>query len=343
MAIRSDGGPQFRSEEFNDWCRAMAIKHETSSSYYPQSNGLAEAGVKATKYLLAKCLHTGEDFNAALLEYRNTPRADGYSPAQMFFGRRQRTRLPTLDAHHEPVDSAAAAYAREQTMLEAKEYFDRRAKPLQPLQPGALVWVQDPHTKRWTDTAAVVEARESGASYIIESLDTGRQSIRNRTHIRPKMGTVECAIAATNEVREEKEEFQPRRSERLAAKARGIAQFPLERQATTSTASSVRTSQWCSTPTTSTRTAMTSTSATTRAIASSATRVEGSTSSRSTSGPWATPQAPSSSWSCLPSSSTSVSASTRPGPSAGATATASCEPSSGAYAGSYRAEGPDLW
>ena len=96
MVIRSDGGPQFRSEEFEKFCASMHIKQELSSSYNPQSNGLAEAAVKQTKHLLAKCLYTGEDFNAALLEYRNTPRADGYSPAQMFFGRRQRTRLPTL-------------------------------------------------------------------------------------------------------------------------------------------------------------------------------------------------------------------------------------------------------
>ena len=38
VVIRSDGGPQFRSG-FDAWCKKMAIRHELSSSYNPQSNG----------------------------------------------------------------------------------------------------------------------------------------------------------------------------------------------------------------------------------------------------------------------------------------------------------------
>ena len=45
LVIRSDGGPQFRSG-FDGWCKMMAIKHELSSSYNPQSNGHAEQAVK---------------------------------------------------------------------------------------------------------------------------------------------------------------------------------------------------------------------------------------------------------------------------------------------------------
>ena len=52
--IRSDGGPQFRSE-FNDFCKSFYIDHELSSPYHPESNGLAEAAVKNAKNLLKKC------------------------------------------------------------------------------------------------------------------------------------------------------------------------------------------------------------------------------------------------------------------------------------------------
>ena len=44
VVIRSGGGPQFRSE-LDAWCKKMAIKHELSSSYNPQSNGHAEQAV----------------------------------------------------------------------------------------------------------------------------------------------------------------------------------------------------------------------------------------------------------------------------------------------------------
>ena len=94
-AIRSDNGPQFRSE-FDAFCRDKGIKHETSSPYYPRSNGLAEAAVKTTKHLLATTKEAGESFVDALVAFRMTPRADGVSPAQLFLGRRPRGHLPTL-------------------------------------------------------------------------------------------------------------------------------------------------------------------------------------------------------------------------------------------------------
>ena len=48
--IRTDGGPQFRSE-FKEFCTAHGITHELSSPYNPESNGLAEAAVKSLKGL----------------------------------------------------------------------------------------------------------------------------------------------------------------------------------------------------------------------------------------------------------------------------------------------------
>ena len=46
--IRTDGGPQFRSE-FDDFCKSFYIFHELSFPYHPESNGLAEAAVKNAK------------------------------------------------------------------------------------------------------------------------------------------------------------------------------------------------------------------------------------------------------------------------------------------------------
>ena len=93
--IRSDNGPQFGTK-FAQLCQAHGIKHETSSPYCPASNGLAEAAVKSVKFLLNKCLQSGENFADALLEWRIVPRTDGVSPAQAFLGRRQRTTLPYI-------------------------------------------------------------------------------------------------------------------------------------------------------------------------------------------------------------------------------------------------------
>ena len=101
--IRSDGGPQFRNT-FNEFCEQHNIKHELSSPYNAPSNGHAEAAVKSMKYLLTKCDGIWGKFRPALHEWRNTPRADGISPAQLMFGRRQRTTLPVLNKAYNTVE-----------------------------------------------------------------------------------------------------------------------------------------------------------------------------------------------------------------------------------------------
>ena len=53
LRLRSDGGPQFRSE-FADWCQEQGIEHELASPDHHESNGHAESAVKAMKHLLAK-------------------------------------------------------------------------------------------------------------------------------------------------------------------------------------------------------------------------------------------------------------------------------------------------
>ena len=52
LVIRSDNGPQFRSE-FSYFCQAHGIMHELSSPYNPESNGLAKAAVKKHEELSA--------------------------------------------------------------------------------------------------------------------------------------------------------------------------------------------------------------------------------------------------------------------------------------------------
>jgi hypothetical protein len=76
------------------------------------------------KSLLQKCLDAKEDFYLALSEWRNVPRADGFSPAQMFLSRRQRGRLPTLPCISAPIDQEQAALSRQRSRESSKSYFD---------------------------------------------------------------------------------------------------------------------------------------------------------------------------------------------------------------------------
>ena len=81
--IVSDNGPQFGSEVFADFVRRRDIVHRTSSQRYAQANGEAERAVQTFKSLAAK----SNNVDMALCAYRDSPLQNGYSPAQLMFGR----------------------------------------------------------------------------------------------------------------------------------------------------------------------------------------------------------------------------------------------------------------
>ena len=103
VRLRNDGRSQFTSREFASFLDRWRVWHVISSPHYPQSNGHAEAAVKAVKHLIMKVAPSGnidcEEFHRALYEHRNTPTHTERSPAQVLYGHPLRTCVP---AHPEP-------------------------------------------------------------------------------------------------------------------------------------------------------------------------------------------------------------------------------------------------
>ena len=110
------GGPQFLSE-FKTWCQNNNNDNETSSPYNPKANRLAESAVKNVKHLLLKYKSTREDPGKSLYLWQNIPHADGYSPAQLLFGRCQFTSLPAMPCAYDFYDIEAAQASRDKVVL----------------------------------------------------------------------------------------------------------------------------------------------------------------------------------------------------------------------------------
>jgi len=179
VSIRTDGGPQFRGP-FDEWCQENGIIHQLSSPYNPQSNGQAEAGVKTAKRLVQKLDANMRQFSMHLFSWRNTPRPDGLAPADLFFGRRQRSTLPSAV----PPPISPPVPEREKASLAAKQRHDSHSRLLSPLLPGTRVHVQTPAGPWGEEEATVVAARRpDGLSYTVKIGD--KEVIRNRRYLRP--------------------------------------------------------------------------------------------------------------------------------------------------------------
>ena len=190
-SLRSDGGPQFLSE-FKTWCQINNIDHETSSPYNPKANGLAESAVKNVKHLLLKCKSTGEDPGKSLYLWRNIPRADGYSPAQLLFGRRQFTSLPAMPCAFDFYDIKAAQASRDKVFNSHLVHHDQNTGFLPDFLPGDSVVIQDSKSGDWNQRGVIISARRSGQSYDVRA--DGRTFIRSRRFLRKDPNPV---VAAT--------------------------------------------------------------------------------------------------------------------------------------------------
>ena len=185
----SDNGPQFTAKEFKAITQQWGFHHQTSTPYYPQSYGKAEAAVKSMKKII-KTAWNGRflDTNKlcrALLQYRNTlSRKDGLSPAQKLYGHPIQDILPAHSRSFSPEwqHSTAEATDHANTTLENnRQYYNSSAHPLPEIKVGTNVAVQDPQTK-WWDTYGIVTAIGPQHQYHIKTQKEGTL-IRNRRFI----------------------------------------------------------------------------------------------------------------------------------------------------------------
>ena len=101
LQIFSDNGPQFASQEFQDFCQKHGIKSCKSSPWHPASNGKAEHLVQSMKASLmsqkTEAFDSHQKLYKFLFNYRNSVHSTtNESPAMLLLGRSLRSRLDLL-------------------------------------------------------------------------------------------------------------------------------------------------------------------------------------------------------------------------------------------------------
>ena len=172
QTIASDNGPQFSSSEFAEFAKRIGCTHRTSSPRYAQSNGEAERAVKTVKRLMS----SEQSLDEALLSYRSTPLANGYSLSELLYGRRLRTLVPCATTSLIPSwPDLEKVQMRETDMkIKQEERYNtaHRVQPLNPLSHGSKVWVKD------LEQDATVVDQVSQRSFMVET-DNKRVYRRN--------------------------------------------------------------------------------------------------------------------------------------------------------------------
>jgi hypothetical protein len=125
--MSSDGGPQFKSTDFNRFLATWGVQHRLSSAYNPQSNGQAEVAVKSAKRLLRQNIGPGGSLDTdsmlrGLLQLCNTPEiSSGLSPAMIMLGKQLKDTLPVMPFGRSMHDSDSVIAEDWKVMWRAKE------------------------------------------------------------------------------------------------------------------------------------------------------------------------------------------------------------------------------
>jgi hypothetical protein len=122
-----------------------------------------ERAVKTVKNILKK----EQDPTKALLAYRSTPLASGYSPAELLMGRKIKSTIPITLPHLTPQLPNQKLFIEKEEVYRSKQKknFDNRhgAQPLKPLPPGATVYITDMDC-----TGTVIRPSKKPRSYLVD-------------------------------------------------------------------------------------------------------------------------------------------------------------------------------
>ena len=107
-------------------------------------------------------------------------RADGTSPSQLFFNRLPRQKL---SIHADPTPINIDNKSRGKTHAQNIANRNTHAQEIPSLPLGAQVWIQHHKTKKWERQARIIEIRQDGRLYLLETAN-GTHLLRGRRFVK---------------------------------------------------------------------------------------------------------------------------------------------------------------
>ncbi|UYV75718.1 K02A2.6-like [Cordylochernes scorpioides] len=207
--MMSDNGPPFRSEIMTDFCIRWGIKQLFSSPHLHRSNGLAERNIQTIKNQLIKCRDEGSDPYLAILAYRNTPKNDLPSPAQLCLSRSLRCQIPRITPLYRPYQTnwRSIENAKRKRQSSMKEQYDRNSKSYPKVNVGEDAWCQIHPRETWTPVKISAQA-DSPQSFEVVT-PSGNRLIRNQQFIRPRDGGYEKSQLSSEPITDSPEAQHP--------------------------------------------------------------------------------------------------------------------------------------
>ena len=206
--VSVDGGPEF-GKQFQDALKSFGISVKVTTPYYPEANGMVERGHQSIKNTLVKlCGTDGKRWRNYLplvlfADRISTKRTTGYSPFELVLGQspvlpvdleyetylgvdwdKVKTTQDLLEARVKQLelrdDTLQKAHSRlMETRENSVDYWNRRKKTREPLEPGELVLVYNKSLdsqwgklfeNRWNGPYRI-KTQQPGGAYELEELD----------------------------------------------------------------------------------------------------------------------------------------------------------------------------